>query len=96
MINPFVHTVWYTFVGTGRTATIDTAGSDFDTGVAVYVVDGSGSFVEVACGNNVAVEPMGTTLQARTTFQTERGVTYFVQAGGYIPDSGHLQLRVSQ
>ena len=40
----FGHTLWYSFIGTGSDVTIDTAGSDFDTIVAVY--DESLAFID--------------------------------------------------
>ena len=49
---PFAHTAWWTFTGTGGDVTIDTAGSDFDTIIGVYVPDG-GSFEQVGCVDDV-------------------------------------------
>ena len=37
---PFGHTAWWTFTGTGGDVTVDTAGSNFDTAVGVYVPNG--------------------------------------------------------
>ena len=39
---PVAHTVWYQIVGTGGPVTVDTAGSDYDTVIAVYTADGGG------------------------------------------------------
>ena len=47
---PVGHTVWYRVVGTGGTITVDTAGSDFDTVIAVYTADGAGGFDPVPGG----------------------------------------------
>jgi hypothetical protein len=76
-------------VGTGGPVTIDTAGSDFDTVLGVYT-GSPGSFTQVACVDDV-FEP-DFSLQARVTIETIAGVTYYVQAGGFGGDAGHLQL----
>ena len=36
IIIPVEHTVWYKIAGTGRSITVDTAGSSYDTVIAVY------------------------------------------------------------
>ena len=76
--------------GTGSSApagpvTVDTAGSDYDTVVAVYTADGAGGFTPVpdACVDDVPLEPIGRTLQSAVTFDTVAGTTYYVQIGGY-------------
>jgi hypothetical protein len=89
---PLGRTVWYTVVGTGEPVTVDTAGSDFDTVLAVYASDGSG-LAQVACVDDVLIDGGGT-LQAAVTFATEAGTTYFVQAGGYSGAFGTLRLSV--
>lgn len=96
---PVGHTVWYKVVGTGGPITIDTAGSDYDTVIAVYTADGSGGFTPLpdGCVDDVPVQPIGRTLQAAVTFASEAGVTYYVQIGGF-PESfpyGNLRVRVS-
>jgi hypothetical protein len=93
-ILPFAHTVWYTFRGTGGRVTLDTAGSDFDTVIAVYR-RGADGLDELACGDDVALEPVGLSRQASVTLATERGTTYYVQAGGFINESGRLRVRLS-
>ncbi len=45
----FGHTLWYTFTGTGGEVTVDTAGSNFDTIVAIY----DDSLTELACEDDV-------------------------------------------
>jgi hypothetical protein len=95
---PVGHTVWYQIVGTGEPVTIDTAGSDYDTVIAVYTADGSGGFDPVpdACVDDVPIDPIGRTLQAAVTFDTVAGTTYYVQIGGF-PDSfryGNLRVAV--
>jgi hypothetical protein len=79
---PIENTVWYRVTGTGQTMTVDTRGSDFDTIVGLYTLDG-GSFTQIACVDDVAVEPIGFTLQSRASFETVAGRTYYVQVGGF-------------
>lgn len=82
---PIGHTAWWTFTGTGSDVTLDTAGSDFDTVVGVYVGDG-GSLTQVGCNDDVD------SLQARLTVPTEADVTYYVQVGGFAGAVGTLVL----
>ena len=78
----FGNTLWYTIEGTGSPITIDTAGSNFDTLIAVYEPTDPG-YEEIACVDDVESEPIGSTYQAAVTLDTEDGVTYYVQIGGY-------------
>ena len=87
-------TLWYSFQGTGGEVTLDTAGSGFDTVVAVYV-EGAEGLSEVAC-----VDDVGLSTQAAVTLPTETGVTYYVQVGGFLSFSqpnefGVLRLAVT-
>jgi hypothetical protein len=92
-------TVWYRLDGTGQAITIDTAGSGFDTVIAVYTKAADGSFEPLpdACVDDVPLDPIGRTLQAAVTFDTELGTTYYVQVGGFPDDLnwGSLHVRVS-
>jgi hypothetical protein len=94
---PVGSTVWYRIVGTGDPVTIDTAGSDYDTVIAVYTSDGAGGFDPVpgACVDDVPVQPLGRTLQAAVTFDTIAGTTYYVQIGGYPQSFTYGNLRVA-
>ena len=76
------HTVWYTIIGTGGPITIDTSASDFDTVAAAYVPEGGG-LTEIGCADDVEFVPIGHSYQAVLTFDTEAGVEYYVQVGGY-------------
>jgi hypothetical protein len=94
------HTVWYTVEGTGDMITVDTAGSHFDTVMAVYVMDG-GDLVEIACVDDVFLDPIGSTFQAAISGPTEQGETYWIQVGGFREffspeeaESGRLKLSV--
>ena len=81
---PIAHTGWWTFEGTGEPMVIDTAGSDFDTVVGVYVEE-EGTLVPIGC-----VDDTEDSLQAAITVDTTAGVTYWVQAGGLGDGSGTL------
>jgi hypothetical protein len=100
---PVAHTLWFTFTGTGGTVTVDAAGSDFDTVVAIYA-KASDTFSEVACDDDYPPDSGFRSLQSRVSVDTEPGATYYVQAGGFdasflpfetAPEIGHLHLKVS-
>lgn len=84
---PFGHTAWWSVAGTGDVVTVDTAGSSFDTVLAVYV-PGEAGLEQVACVDDVE------TLQAWVALATEPGTEYLVQAGGFGESAGTLELRV--
>jgi hypothetical protein len=94
---PVGNTVWYKIAGTGGSITVDTAGSDYDTVVAVYTADGSGGFDPVpgACVDDVPVDPVGRTLQASVTWDSVLGTTYYVQIGGFPQSFPYGNLRVA-
>ncbi len=91
---PIGNTVWYTVTGTGGPITVDTAGSDYDTVMAVYT-GSPGSFETVACLDDVPLDPVGRTLQAAITFDSVAGVTYYVQIGGFPESFPYGNLRVA-
>ena len=92
-----VKTVWFKVAGTGAPVTLNTAGSGFDTVIAVYTLE-EGSYVALpdGCVDDVPVIPFGRTLQAAVTFEADAGTTYYVQVGGFPDDLnwGSLHLRV--
>jgi hypothetical protein len=63
----------------------------------VYTSDGAGGFTPVpdACVDDVALEPIGRTLQAAVTWDTVAGTTYYVQIGGYPQSFPYGNLRVA-
>jgi hypothetical protein len=79
---PIIYTVWFTLEGTGGTVTVDTAGSNFDTTLAVYTRDGS-NFTEVACNDDFPPGSFLRSLQGQVTFEAAAGTTYYIQAGGF-------------
>lgn len=90
--NPMGKTVWYSIEGTGDTVTLDTAGSDFDTVVAVYEADGDLTD-PLECVDDVADGSF--TLQARVAWDTEPGTSYLVQVGGFGGEHGLLKVSTS-
>jgi hypothetical protein len=92
---PVEHTVWFRITGTGGAITVDTAGSDFDTVAGAYVSDGSGGFTNITCVDDVALDPIGRTLQSAVTFPTAVGTTYYVQIGGFPALQSYGNLRVA-
>lgn len=90
---PLGYTAWWSVQGTGGEVTVDTAGSGFDTVVAVYVDTGEG-LTQVGCVDDVLSDPDRASLQASITFGTDVGQTYLVQAGGFGYATGRLELAV--
>jgi hypothetical protein len=85
---PIGHTAWWSFIGTGSPVTVDTTGSSFDTVAGVYVDDG-GTLTQVGCNDDFE------SLAAQLTIDTEAGVTYYVQVGGFGGESGSLVLTIN-
>jgi alpha-tubulin suppressor-like RCC1 family protein len=85
----FGHGVWYQFTTpvAGRLI-VDTLGSDFDTGLALYT-GSCDALTEVACNDDFE----GATSQV--TVPTMAGTTYFILAGGYGSDAGNLVLHLN-
>jgi hypothetical protein len=88
---PVSNSVWWRIEGTGGSLTIDTAGSSFDTVVAVYLVDGTSVGEQVGC-----VDDVDEGAQARITFDAAAGTLYFVQTGGFDGETGDLALLISE
>ena len=87
---PLGKTVWYAVEGTGDELTIDTAGSDFDTVVGVYLMEGD-ELVHEACLDDNRDET-GIRNVVALTFATMPDTTYYVQIGGFDGQYGHLKV----
>lgn len=87
---PLGYTAWWTVTGTGGPLTVDTAGSTFDTVVGVYVMGDSG-LEQIVCVDDVMGDDG---LLAVATWDSEAGVTYYIQAGGFGESAGRLVLTV--
>ena len=86
----FTNTVWYAVTGTGGRLRLDTAGSDFDTLVAVYTGSPQ-ELTELACRNDLR-----TTRLASITWPSEPGEVYLVQVGGSEGQSGRLSVSLAE
>jgi alpha-tubulin suppressor-like RCC1 family protein len=90
-VDGFGHGVWYQFTApvTGQLI-VDTFGSDFDTGLAIYT-GSCDALTEMACNDDVA----GVGVTSQVTIPTTAGTTYFIIAGGYDSDAGNLVLHLN-
>ncbi len=88
-VDGFGHGVWYQFTApvAGRLI-VDTFGSDFDTGLAIYT-GACDSLTEAACNDDTD----GITSQV--ILPTTAGTTYSILAGGYSSDAGNLVLHLN-
>lgn len=83
-------TVWYALtLDESQTVAIDTAGSDYDTTLAVYTGTNYSDLSLVDCNDDTFFG-----LQASVTLSADAGVTYLVQAGSFGGDGGG-QLEIS-
>jgi hypothetical protein len=83
-------TVWYALtLSDSQAVTVDTAGSDFDTTLAVYTGNDFTDLELVDCNDDTFFG-----LQAALTFTADAGVTYLIQAGSFGGDDGG-QLSIS-
>ena len=71
--------------------TINTAGSDFDTVLAVYTGENVNSLAEVASGDD-----FGSDNTSSVTFQAVAGTTYRIALDGYRGRSGQYELTLEQ
>jgi len=77
--------VWYEFTPESDGAIlIDTDGSSFDTGIAVFSGD-CGNLNEVSCDDDA-----GDKLTSQIIYTVDSGTTYYILAGGFKGDSGSL------
>jgi alpha-tubulin suppressor-like RCC1 family protein len=88
-VDGFGHGVWYQFTApVAGQLIVDTFGSDFDTGVAIYT-GSCDSLTEVACNDDTG----GVTSQV--ILPTTAGTAYFILVGGYDSDAGNLVLHLA-
>ncbi len=89
---PVGHTVWYRVVPEASgVVTASTAGSTFDTVLAIYTGSSLTSLHEVGCNDDVSADD--TTSEA--LFGAVAGQTYFLQLSGFDAAAGKFQLQVS-
>lgn len=89
-VNGFGNGVWYAYTpATNGTLIVDTFGSSFDTGLALYIGT-CGALTEIACNDN-----SDGTLQSSITNSVSAGTTYYILAGGWLASSGNLVLHLA-
>ena len=77
--------IWFSITPTcGRTITIDTIGSSFDTKLAVYVGCPYSNNTAVVCNDDLSVSSR----QSMVTLVPTGGVTYSIRVGGYTTAAG--------
>ncbi len=84
------NTLWWAWTApqAGR-VTVSTAGSDFDTILAVYTGTSLGDLVEVASNDDSVLSYDGT---SEAAFYATAGTTYAIVVGGYSDDAGTINL----
>ncbi|MBW8865141.1 MAG: immunoglobulin domain-containing protein, partial [Verrucomicrobia bacterium] len=88
-IDGFGNGVWYQFTSpVNGLLNVDTLGSDFDTGLAIYT-GSCGSFTEVACNDDYD----GVT--SALSIPTTAGTTYYFLIGGYSAHVGNLMFHLN-
>lgn len=84
-------TVWYSYTATTTgSLVISTAGSDYNTAIAVWTGSSLGSLTEQVCNDNDAGQTSLLTISA------VQGTTYYIQIGGIHGVSGNLSLNVAE
>jgi hypothetical protein len=94
-VDEFGGGVWYRFTApsNGR-LTVDTRGSDFDTGLAIYTGD-CGVMTQAACNDDADLGDADD-LTSEVTLAVTAVTTYHILAGGYEGDRGnHLAFRLA-
>jgi hypothetical protein len=91
--NPGGASIWYSWTapGSGR-AIVETAGSDFDTVLAVYAGSSVGSLTEI--GSNDDVAP-GSDISSRVDFEAVGGQTYKIAVDGFGGATGTARLQLT-
>ena len=85
----FGNGVWYSYSApTNGTLSVDTEGSDFDAGIAIYS-GACGGLIEITCDDDD-----GSGLNASVGSPVGTGLTYLILVGGYNSQVGNLQLNV--
>ncbi|MBI4493220.1 MAG: IPT/TIG domain-containing protein [Chloroflexi bacterium] len=89
---PIGKTVWYRLVpGTSGTLVASTAGSGFDTVLALYSGTSLASSSELACNDDEALY----TPTSRLSVAASAGQTYYLQLGGHYGAGGSFTVQVS-
>jgi subtilisin family serine protease len=85
--------VWWSWTAPANgTATVDTAGSNYDTMLGVYT--GTAVNALTTIGTNDDASGLG--LRSRVTFTASAGVTYQIAVDGYLASTGDITLNITQ
>ena len=85
-------TVWFSYTpGTNKTVIAKTAGSDFDTVMAVYTGTDLATLTPFACNDDRAVDNL-----SKLNLTLTGGTTYWFQVGGAGGASGSLTFRLKK
>ncbi len=88
---PFGNTVWYAVtLDSDSEVRIDTAGSNYDTALAVWVGSGFDDATLIACNDDTF-----DSLESALTFSAAAGTTYLVQAGAFFEAPPDATLQIS-
>ena len=88
---PIGRTIWYSYTPSAtRLVSATTAGSNFDTVIAVYTGDTLTSLTELACDDDTDFDAT-----SAVQFVASAGIPYRIQAGGYLGDSGDVVFNLS-
>ncbi|MEX0786859.1 MAG: dockerin type I domain-containing protein [Dehalococcoidia bacterium] len=83
-------TAWFRFtLATPRTVMFQTAGSDFDTIIALYAGSAINSLNQIGCDDD-----SGPGLQSEMSLPLSMNTTYYLQVGGFRGRSGNLILTI--
>lgn len=84
-VGGFGNGVWYVFTApTNGTLVVNTFGSSFDTGLAIYTGTCE-SLTQIACNDDTSG-----TVQSSITNSVTIGTTYYILAGGWAANTGNL------
>jgi len=87
-------TLWFELTPSkNETLIASTFGSEFDTALAVYSGTALSNLVLQAC-DDAAPHEGKIVDQSVVTWNAHKGTHYFIQAGGFLAQSGHLELSV--
>lgn len=85
-------TIWFRVIpNASGVLTATTAGSDFDTVLALYTGSSLGSLQQLKCNDDAG----GNTRTSRLFQMVTGGQTYYIQLGGYKGESGQFKLNVT-
>lgn len=77
------HTVWYRYdAAEALDLQANTFGSDYDTTLSVYVDDGAGGLIQLACNDD------WNSLQSQVFWTSEPGVSYWLMVGAFADSPG--------